>query len=213
MWGLAFTIWLVARSEGVSATTVPVLFGAVGLLVIAGGIVLMRRKVILGAESIAVEGALGRREIAISKLAGVRMRDPQGGRAPSKVVLLIVRDADGRRIAISVPDRAVSSALLPWLKHVCECVARRWREQLEVGETVQVCKDIQLKAGELVVRKRSLALNGACTLREDAPGTARAVLTLENGRDCLNVDAEYDNYLPLVLAVRQLIERGAGLGG
>jgi hypothetical protein len=49
----------------------------------------------------------------------------------------------------------------------------------------------------------------AAELREDVPGTVHAVMSLENGRDHLNVDAEYENYLPLVLVVRELLGRSA----
>jgi hypothetical protein len=207
--GLALTIWFVVSRESISVSTVPLSFSAVGLLVVAAGIALMRRKVTVSELGITVESVLGKRELAMDKLAGIRLREEQSGRAAGNASLVILRDVDGRSITVSARGPAAAAEVRPWIRYVCEVLASRWRSQIESGATIQVCKGISLSAHELVVRKRAIALNGACKLREDAPGTVHAVMSLENGRDYLNVDAEYENYLPLVIVVRQLLGRSA----
>ncbi len=209
---LGLTIWLVARSEGIDASTTPLLFGVVGLLSIALGVALMRRTVTVSADGIVLASVLGKREIALSQLAGLRLREEMAGRAAGNAALVIARDVTGCTIRVSARDRKVAAAMAPWLTHASEALANRWRMQLEMGSVVQVCKHVTLNAHELAVGKRVVALDGPCKLREDAASTTRAILTVENGSERLSIDAEYENYLPLRLVIRELLARRAGGG-
>jgi len=209
---LGLTIWLVARSEGIDASTTPLLFGVVGLFSIAVGVALMRRTVTLSAEGIALASVLGEREIALSQLAGLRLREEMAGRAAGGAALVVARDVTGRTIRISARDRSVAAALAPWLTHASQALAKRWTTQLDRGAVVEVCKHVTLNARELAVRRRVIALDGPCKFREDAASTTRAILTLENGPERLSIDAEYENYLPLRLVIQELLARYAGGG-